>query len=201
MKDPVKPGLPPGGGLRIFTAVLMIGGGLAIGIYAFTQRDSAVDHGAKVAVTIAGIALPIFFFAVGYGVLRTVFPPKVRGVTLTLSNDEVRRGSNLDIRIEVANPDKMLTRLEFGLVCCEFYDVETTDARGNSSRSTRQVDAYTDWRPFTGGATQSERFVIPETAPYSYRGDCVSYVWRASARLPKRLRFDRAENKTLLVRP
>ena len=27
MKDPSKPGLPPGGGLRIFTAVLMIGGG------------------------------------------------------------------------------------------------------------------------------------------------------------------------------
>jgi hypothetical protein len=43
--------------------------------------------------------------------------------------------------------------------------------------------------------------MIPADAPYSYRGDCVSYVWRASARLPKRLRFDRAENVPLLVRP
>jgi hypothetical protein len=201
MKDAVKPGLPPGGGLRIFSAVLLIAGGLAIGIYAFTQRDTAVDHGAKVAVTIVGIVLPLIFFAIGYGILRTVFPPKVRGVTLTPSSSELRRGSNLDLRVEVANPDKMTGRLELGLVCTEFYDVETTDARGNSSRSTRQVDAHTDWRPFTGGATQSERFLIPADAPFSYRGDCVSYVWRASARLPKRLRFDRSENVTLLVRP
>jgi hypothetical protein len=201
MKDPVKPGLPPGGGLRIFTAALLVAGGIALGIYAFTQRGSAVNHGAKVAVTIVGIALPLFFLGAAYGILRTVFPPKVRGVTLTLSNEDVRRGSNLDLRIEVANPDRMLNRLEFGLVCTEYYDVETTDARGNSSRNTRQVDAHTDWRPFTGGATQSERFLIPASAPYSYRGDCVSYVWRASARLPKRMRFDRAENVTLLVRP
>jgi hypothetical protein len=180
---------------------VLVAGGIALGIYAFAQRDSAVNHGAKVAVTIVGIALPLFFLAVAYGILRTVFPPKVRGVTLTLSNADARRGSNVDIRVEVANPDRMATRLEFGLVCTEYYDVETTDARGNSSRNTRQVDAHTDWRPFMGGPTQSERFLIPATAPYSYRGDCVSYVWRASARLPKRLRFDRAQNVILVVRP
>jgi hypothetical protein len=201
MKDPVKPGLPPGGGLRIFMAALLAIGGVVLAVYAFSQRGSAVNHGAKVAVTIVGIALPLFFLAAAYGILRTVFPPKVRGVTLTPSGPELRRGSNVDLRVEVSNPEKMAGRLEFGLVCIEFYDVETTDARGNSSRSTRQVDAHTDWRPFTGGATQSERFVVPADAPYSYRGDCVSYVWRASARLPKRMRFDRAHNVTLLVRP
>jgi hypothetical protein len=201
MKDPGKPGLPPGGGLRIFYAVLLVGGGVALGIYAFAQRGSAVNHGAKVAVTIAGIVLPLFFFAIAYGILRTVFPPKVRGVTLTLSSDAVRRGSAVDLRVEVANPDKMTARLEFGLTCAEYYDVETTDGRGNSSRSTRQVDAFTDWRPFTGGPSQSERFVIPADAPFSYRGDCVSYVWRASARLPKRMRFDRSENLPIVVRP
>jgi hypothetical protein len=201
MKEPAKPGLPPGGGLRIFLACLLVAGGIALAIYAFVQRDTAVNHGAKVAVTIVGIALPLFFLAAAYGILRTVFPPKVRGVTVTPSSSDLRRGSNVDLRVEVSNPDKMLGRLELGLVCTEFYDVETTDARGNSSRSTRQVDAHTDWRPFTGGATQSERFLIPPTAPYSYRGDCVSYVWRASARLPKRLRFDRTHNVTLLVRP
>jgi hypothetical protein len=201
MKDPVKPGLPPGGGLRLFTAALLAAGAIALCIYALAQRDGAVDHGAKVAVTVVGIALPLFFLLAAYGIVRTVFPPKVRGVALTLSNSEVRRGANVHLRVEVANPDKMLARLEFGLVCTEFYDVETTDARGNSSRNTRQVDAHTDWRPFTGSATQSERFLIPATAPFSYRGDCVSYVWRASARLPKRMRFDRAENVTILVRP
>lgn len=182
-------------------AVLLAGGGIAIGIYAFTQRGGAVNHGAKVALTIVGIVLPLFFLAAAYGIARSVFPPKVRGVTLTLSREDLRRGGDVEIRVEVANPDKMTGRLEFGLVCSEFYDIETTDARGNSSRSTRQVDAYKDWRPFTGGPLQSERLVIPADAPYSYRGDCVSYVWRASARLPKRMRFDRAHNVTLLVRP
>jgi hypothetical protein len=201
MKDPAKPGLPPGGGLRIFTAALLVAGGIGLAIYAFAQRDTAVNHGAKVGVTIVGIALPLFFLAAAYGIVRTVFPPKVRGVTLTPSGADLRRGSAVDIRVECASPDRMAGQLEFGLVCTEFYDVETTDARGNSSRSTRQVDAHTDWRPFTGGPGQTERFVIPADAPYSYRGDCVSYVWRASARLPKRMRFDRAENIPLLVRP
>jgi hypothetical protein len=201
MKDPVKPGLPPGGGLRIWLAALLVLGGIGLAIYAFAQRGSAVNHGAKVAVTIVGIVLPLFFLLAAYGIVRAVFPPKVRGVTLTLSREDLRRGADVDIRVEVANPDKMTGRLEFGLVCAEFYDVETTDGRGNRSRSTRQVDAHKDWRPFTGGATQSERFTIPADAPYSYRGDCVSYVWRASARMPKRMRFDRSENVTLLVRP
>src|SRR4051795_5171625 len=112
MKDPAKPGLPPGGGLRTFLACLLVAGGIAPPIYAFGQRDTAVNHGAKVAVTIVGIALPLFFLAAAYGILRTVFPPKVRGVTLTLSNEDVRRGSNVDLRVEVANPDRMLSRLE-----------------------------------------------------------------------------------------
>jgi hypothetical protein len=201
MKDPNKPGLPPGGGIRIFMASLLVLGGIALAIYAFAQRDTAVNHGAKVAVTIVGIVLPLFFLLAAYGILRTVFPPSMRGVTVTLSSADSRRGSELDIRIEAANPDKLVGRLEFGLVCTEFYDVETTDARGNTSRTTRQVDAHTDWRPFMGGPAQTERFLIPADAPYSYRGDCLSYVWKASARLPKRVRFDRAENVPLLVRP
>ena len=201
MKDPGKPGLPPGGGTRILIAALLALGGIVLGIYAFAQRGGAVNHGAKVAVTVVGIVLPLFFLLGAYGILRTVFPPGVRGVTLRLSRSDTPRASDVDVTVEVANPDKMIARLEFGLVCTEFYDVETTDARGNTSRTTRQVDAHVDWRPFTGGPAQTERFAIPADGPYSYRGNCVSYMWRASARLPKRMRFDRAENVPLLVRP
>jgi hypothetical protein len=201
MKDPGKPGLPPGGGTRLFIATLLVLGGIALGIYAFAQRGGAVNHGAKVAVTVVGIVLPLCFILGAYAILRTVFPPSVRGITVRLSRSDVRRASDVEVTVEVARPEKMVARLEFGLVCTEFYDVETTDARGNTSRTTRAVDAHADWRPFTGGPAQTERFAIPADAPYSYRGDCVSYVWRASARLPKRLRFDRAENAPLLVRP
>jgi len=45
------------------------------------------------------------------------------------------------------------------------------------------------------------RFAIPAEGPYSYRGDCLSFVWRVSAREPKRHRFDRATNVQILVRP
>jgi hypothetical protein len=201
MKDPGEPRLPPGAGIRIFMSALLLAGGIALGIYAFAQRGSAVNHGAKVAVTVVGIVLPLFFFAIAYGILRTVFPPSMRGVTVTPSGTDLKRGSPVDVRIEVDRPGNLAARLQFGLVCTEFYDVETTDGRGNRSRSTRQVDAHADWRPFTGGPTQSERFVLPADGPFSYRGDCVSYVWRASARLPKRLRFDRSHNVPFLVRP
>jgi hypothetical protein len=201
MKDPTQRGLPPGAGIRIFSAAILVIGGVAIGVYAFTQRGSAVNHGARVAVTVFGILMPLFFFAVAYGILRVVFPPSMRGVTLTLSNSDVRRGADIDLRAEVAKPDKMLARLEFGLVCTEYYDVETTDGRGNRSRTTKQVDTHVDWRPFTGGPAQTERFHIPDDGPFSYRGNCLSYGWRASARLPKRLRFDPAENVPFVVRP
>jgi hypothetical protein len=201
MKDPGKPGLPPGGGIKLSSAAFIAIAGIGLGIYAFSLRGGAVNHGAMVGVTIVGIVIPVLFLLGAYGILRVVFPPGVRGVNVALSSSDVHRGANLDVRLEVENPDKMVARLEFGLVCTEFYDVETTDARGNTSRTTRQVDAHVDWRPFTGGPAQTERFMIPADAPYSYRGDCVSYVWRASARLPKRLRFDRAENVPLLVRP
>src|SRR3954471_12139360 len=106
MKEPAKPGLPPRGGLRIFLACLLVAGGIALAIYAFAQRDTAVNHGAKVAVTIVGSALPLFFLVAAYGIVRTVFPPKVRGVSVTLSRPDLRRGGDVEIRVEVANPDK-----------------------------------------------------------------------------------------------
>ena len=198
MKDPSKAGLPPGGGTKIFMAVLFALGGLAIGIYAFASRGDAVDDSAKTAVTIAGIALPLVFFLGAYALLRTVFPPKARGVSVTVPVTDVRRGGDVDARVELTT-DK--PGLEVGLVCVEYYDVETTDGRGNRSRNTSQAVAYEDWRPQPSGAVQAVRFSVPVNAPYSYRGDCISYVWRVSARQPKRMRFDRAVNVPIVVRP
>jgi hypothetical protein len=198
VKDPAKPGPPPGGGTKIFMGVLLALGGLAIGIYAFASRGDAVDDNARTAVTIAGIVLPLLFFLGAYALIRVVFPPPVRGVSLNVPVTDVRRGDDVDAAVELST-DK--PGLEVGLVCMEYYDVETTDGRGNRSRSTSQAVAYEDWRPHPGGTTQSVRFSVPVNAPYSYRGDCISYVWRVSARAPKRMRFDRSEHVPILVRP
>jgi hypothetical protein len=195
MKDPSTPGLPPGGGTKIAVAVFFGLAGLGLGIYAFAIRGNAVNDSASTAVTIVGIVLPLLFIAGAYALLRMVFPPRARGITVTVPVTDVRRGSELEARLEIANPDT--TGLELGLVCTEYYDIETTDGRGNRSRSTSQAVAHEDWRPQSGGPMQSVRFRIPEDAPFSYRGDCISYVWRVSARQPKRLRFDRAVNVPL----
>jgi hypothetical protein len=199
MKDPGAPGLPPGGGTKIFTAALIGLGGLAIGIYALASRGEAVDDSAKTAVTILGIVLPLIFLAGAYALLRVVFPPTARGVTVTVAVTEVRRGSDVDARIELAHPDR--PGVELGLVCTEYYDLETTDGRSNGSRNTSQAIAYEDWRAQSGTAVQSVRFSVPADGPYSYRGSCISYVWRVSARQPKRLRFDRSVNVPIVVRP
>jgi hypothetical protein len=182
----------------MFMAVLFALGGVAIGIYAFASRGGAVNDSARTAVTVVGIVLPLVFFAGAYALLRVVVPPKARGVTVTVPVTEVRRGAAVDARLELST-DK--PGLELGLVCMEYYDIETTDGRGNRSRNTSQAVAYEDWRPQSGGATQSVRFDVPVNAPYSYRGDCLSYVWRVSARQPKRMRFDRAVNVPIVVRP
>jgi hypothetical protein len=148
---------------------------------------------------VAGVVLPLLFLLAAYGLVRMVFPPKARGVTLTVAVTDVRRGSEVDARLELAHPEKQ--DFELGLVCTEYYDVETTDGKGNRSRSTSQAVAYEDWRPHSGDAVASVRFSVPADRPYSYRGDCISYVWRVSVRQPKRLRFDRAVNVPLVVRP
>jgi hypothetical protein len=199
MKDPGKPGLPPGGGTKLFIAVILAVGGVAVAIYAFASRADAVDDSARTTVTVAGIVLPLFFLLGAYGLMRMVFPPKARGVTVTVAVTEVRRGQEVDARVEIAHPDTQ--GLELGLVCTEYYDEETRDSKGNAQRSTSQAVAYEDWRPQPGGGVQSVRFSVPANAPYSFRGDCISYVWRVSARQPKRLRFDRAVNVPLVVRP
>jgi hypothetical protein len=179
-------------------AVLFALGGIAIGIYAFVSRGDAVNDSARTAVTVVGIVLPLVFFAGAYALLRTVLPPSVRGVSLSVPVTDLRRGGDVDARVELST-DK--PGLEVGIVCMEYYDVETTDGRGNRSRSTSHAVAYEDWRPHPGGSTQAVRFAVPVNAPYSYRGDCISYVWRVSARQPKRMRFDRAVNVPLVVRP
>src|SRR3954462_6692810 len=163
MKDPSTPGMPPGGGTKLFMAVLFVLGGLAIGIYAFASRAGAVNDSARTAVTVVGIALPIVFFLGAYALLRVVFAPAARGVSVSVPVTDVRRGAGVDARVELST-DK--PGLEVGLLCMEFYDVETTDGRGNRSRSTSQAVAYEDWRPHPGGATQAVRFDVPANAPY-----------------------------------
>jgi hypothetical protein len=201
MKDPGAPGLPPGGGTKLFMAALLALGGVAVGVYAFASRGHAVNHGAKVAVTIVGVLLPLLFLGLAYALFRMVYPPSARGVTLTVAASDVRRGSDVEARLELANPDRVGERLELGLVCTEYYDIATSNGKGGTQRTTSQAPIHEDWRPQAGGPLHTARFTVPGDAPFSFRGDCISFVWRVSVREPRKWRFDRAVNVPVVVRP
>jgi hypothetical protein len=202
VKDPGKPGLPPGGGAKLFAAALVFIAGVVVPIYAFASRSSAVDDNARTAVTIFGIAFLLIFLSLTYGLVRTVFPPKASHLKVEVDRRELRRGEDVVVRLEVTRDPKPDDKLELGLVCTEFYDEKKSDGRGGSTRGTSEAKAFEDWRPQTSAQPMHEvRFAIPADGPYSYRGDCVSFVWRVSAREPKRLRFDRATNLQIVVRP
>ena len=195
--------LPPGGGTKLFFAATFVLIGLGLGIYSIATRDNAVDESASTALLWLGVGFMVFFFLGAWVLLRKVFPPKLRGLHVTCAQTEVRRGGHVDVQLEITKPSKVNDGLELGLVCTEYYDVETTDGNGNSNRSTHDAHAHEDWRPQApdGGGVRSVRFEVPREAPYSYRGGCLSFVWRVSAREPKRLRFDPAFNVEIKVLP
>jgi hypothetical protein len=179
--------------------VLLFIGGVAVAIYAFASRGGAVDDTARTVLTVFGIVFALVFTALAYGLVRSVFPPKARHVKVEVERAELKRGEDVLVRVEVS--ERASDRLELGLVCTEYYDKQTRDAKGNTNRTTAEAVAFADWRPQSAGPVQSVRFTIPAEAPYSFRGNCVSYVWRVSAREPRRLRFDPATNVHLVVRP
>jgi hypothetical protein len=196
--------LPPGSGIRLFTAALFAIAGPGLGVYAFIAAQDAVSDSAATWTRAAGVVLGGFFLFAAYILARTVFPPKARHLKVTLSAPQARRGGPVDARLEVmrAGDDP----IELGLVCTEYYDVEKTQYNSNSGsstyRDTDQAVAFEDWRPVTGGGSvHNVRFEIPAEAPFSFRGDCLSFEWRVSARQPKKMRFDRAVNVDLQVLP
>jgi hypothetical protein len=199
MKDPSKAGLPPGGGVKLFAAVSFAALGVGTLIYVGLRTAGVVNNNGGSGVNIAAVIFSLLFLALAYGATRMVFPPKARHVTLHVDRTEVTRGEDVVVHVDVGA--RASDRLELGLVCAEFFDQRSDDGKGNTTRSTVQATAFEDWHPLSGGSGQTLSLAVPEEAPYSYRGDCISYVWRVSAREPRRLRFDPAINVHLLVRP
>jgi hypothetical protein len=74
-----------------------------------------------------------------------------------------------------------------GVVCTEYYDEldtdrDYTDDTTSTSRLTRDDVAHETWSPVeTVSGVQSVRFTIPPDAPFSYRGECLSFKWELVA--------------------
>jgi hypothetical protein len=197
-------GLPPGGGGKLFSAALLVIAAVGLAIYAFVAAGDAVSDSAATWTRAAGVVLPLVFLAIAYVLFRKVVPPKARHLKVTLSAGQARRGDSIDARLEVTRAGD--DEIEIGLVCTEYYDVEKTSYSSNSGtrhyRDTDDAIAHEEWRPASPSQSiHNVRFQIPPDAPFTFKGDCLAFEWRVSARQPKKMRFDRTSDVDLTVLP
>jgi hypothetical protein len=126
---------------------------------------------------------------------------RTRGLQVDAGVQGVRRGEEVEALVTIASA-KGLGDLEVGLVCTEYYDEETTDSDGDTSRSTAEEIAYEDWlqvEELTG--VQSVRLAIPADAPFSYEGTCLSFKWELVARGHRSRGLDAQARSDLSVLP
>ena len=131
---------------------------------------------------------------------------RLPGAALSVGSEEARRGGKLSVTLTVASsggPDD--EPLELGLVCVELYDYRVTaQTRAGPIyvRQTGEAHAYEHWEHVERSlGSQTVELELPRDAPYSYEGDCVSYAWRVSARVARRLRSDPRIDHPIWVRP
>lgn len=132
-------------------------------------------------------------------------PNRLRGINLAVDREEARRGDELAVTLTFAGRARAEDeRLEVGLVCIERHDylVRAQHRAGATElRQTAEDTAHEQWQAIeTASGEQTLTFEIPRDAPYSYEGDCVSYAWRVSARIPRKLRLDRRTDRPIWVR-
>jgi hypothetical protein len=123
--------------------------------------------------------------------------PRLRGVRLAVTPDDARRGDEISVTLAAAGGRRSL---DVGLVCFERFDQQVRVYQRGASTVLRQIaesTVYELWQRAEGG---SLTFAIPDDAPYSWEGECVSYAWRVSARSVRRYRKDRRRDQPIWVR-
>ncbi|MDX6436658.1 MAG: hypothetical protein QOK34_1492 [Gaiellaceae bacterium] len=130
---------------------------------------------------------------------------RLPGAALTVAGEEARRGGKLSVTLTLARSSPDDEPLELGIVCVEIYDYQVTaQTRAGPVvvRQTGEANAYEHWQHVERSAgSHSAELELPGDAPYSYEGDCVSYAWRVSARVARRLRSDPRIDHPIWVSP
>ena len=67
---------------------------------------------------------------------------------------------------------------------------------------TAEAIADEEWTPVESvEGVQTFRFEVPADAPFSYKGDCLSFDWEVVARRKKRHRLDAQARQRITVHP
>ena len=126
---------------------------------------------------------------------------RTRGLQVDAGEGEVRRGEEVEALVTISSPEG-LGVLEVGVVCTEYYDEESTDSDGDTSRATVEEIAHEDWQPVEEATgVQSIRLAIPADAPFSYQGTCLSFKWELVARGHRSRGLDAQARSDLSVLP
>jgi hypothetical protein len=161
---------------------------------------------------LASLGRRTFLYQVGSVVLRR----RRRGLASAGSLEAgaqktpVRRGEEVEARVSIF-ASRAIGDLKVGVRCTELYDEDVTDDTGSSStmpmrsstrRKTFEAVAYETWVPVEAvSGEQSARVAIPEDAPFSYAGDCLSFKWEVVAREVRRHAVDAEATHELQVMP
>jgi hypothetical protein len=125
--------------------------------------------------------------------------PLLEGVALSSTPETLRRGDEVTVAVTQRPASG---RMDVGIGCDERFDTEVrtySKGGGVTIRETGVKAFHEDWQAFADGQTFT--FRIPADAPYSYEGDCLSYAWRISARVPRRGRKDARYDVPIWVEP
>jgi hypothetical protein len=129
--------------------------------------------------------------------------PRLRGTRLSFAGDGLRRGG--EVSVTFTGRRTRGERIEIGIACDERYDTQArVYSRGVSTvvRQTGEATVHEEWQAVPRGAVeQTITLRVPDGAPYSYEGSCVSFGWRISARAVRPLRKDARRDEPIWVDP
>jgi hypothetical protein len=126
---------------------------------------------------------------------------RTRGLQVAGGEHGARRGEEVEALVTISS-SRGLGSIEVGLRCTEYYDEESTDSEGDTSRATVEDIAHEDWQPIENvTGVQSVRLAIPADAPFSYEGACLSFKWQLVARGHKSRGLDAQAKHELSVLP
>jgi hypothetical protein len=129
---------------------------------------------------------------------RRVHPPRLYGVTLTVTPTEVGRGDEVSVTVDVRRGGG----IEVGLVGSLITEEHYTDHQGRRQSRERRTVIHEKWHDLPdGGTTQALRFKVPLHGQGTVKTKDRRVSWAVVARKPARGRFDRHRVQVIRVRP
>jgi hypothetical protein len=118
----------------------------------------------------------------------------------------LRRGDEVTVQVRIGKPKAYRPKLEVGVLCNAFYDVEEAVRTSDDTdyrRRTKYVTMFEEWPAFDPSLPEQSFTVrVPEDAPFTYRGSAFGFAWMALAREKRRwYQSDAGHVATLEVLP